>query len=116
MCWKPILLWRKWINIGHLFYYGENGSILDTYFTMEKTDQYWTIILLWRKRINIGHLFYHEENVSILDNYFTMEKWINIGHIFNSYYSGEADQYGHIFYSGKMDFFFNFTNAMILQF
>ena len=45
-----------------------------------------------------------------------MEKWINIGHIFNSYYSGEADQYGHIFYSGKMDFFFNFTNAMILQF
>ena len=70
---------------------------------MEKTDQYWTPILLWRKG-------------SILDNYFTMEKWINIGHIFNSYYSGEADQYGHIFYSGKMDFFFNFTNAMILQF
>ena len=59
--WTPILLWRKRINIGHLFYYGENGSKLDYYFTMEKADQYWTTILLWRKR-------------SILDNYFTMEK------------------------------------------
>ena len=61
--WTTILLWRKRINIGHLFYYGENGSILDTYFTMEKwinighifnsyysgeTDQFWTHILLWR--------------------------------------------------------------------
>ena len=42
--WTPILLWRKRINIGHLFYYGER-------------DQYWTIILLWRKRINIGHQY-----------------------------------------------------------
>jgi hypothetical protein len=49
--WTIILLWRKRINIGHLFYYEENGSILDTYFTMEKPDQYWTPFLLWRKRI-----------------------------------------------------------------
>ena len=59
---------------------------------MEKTDQYWTPILLWRKG-------------SILDDYFTLftlVKQINIG---------------HIFYPGEMDhFFFNFTNAMILQF
>ena len=73
--WTPILLWRKGsildnyftmekgINIGQLFYYGEDGSILDTYFTMEKwinigqifnsyysseTDQYLTHIILWR--------------------------------------------------------------------
>ena len=52
--WKTILLWRKRINIGHLFYYGENGSILDTYFTMEKG-------------INIGQLFYYGEDGSILD-------------------------------------------------
>ena len=41
----------------------------------------------------MGHLFYYGENGSILDTYFTMEKWINIGHIFNSYYSGETDQF-----------------------
>ena len=74
--WTHILLWRngsiletyftmeKWINIGHLFYYGE-------------TDQYWTPILLWR-------------NGSILDTYFTMEKGISIGQLF---YPGESDQY-----------------------
>ena len=59
--WTTILLWRKRINIGHLFYYRE-------------TDQYCTPTLLWRKRINIGHLFYYGENGSILDTYFTMEK------------------------------------------
>ena len=41
-------------DLWHLFYNGENRSILDTYFTMEKG-------------INIGQLFYYGEDGSILD-------------------------------------------------
>ena len=50
--WTIILLWRKRINIGHLFYYGER-------------DQYWTIILLWRRRINIGHYYFILMNLGL---------------------------------------------------
>ena len=58
----------------------ENRSILDNYFTMEKTDQYWTLVLLWRQWINIGHLFYYGET----DQYWTLillwRKRISIEH------------------------------------
>ena len=49
---------EKWINIGHLFYYGETDQYghlfyygkTDQYghiFYQGETDQYWTRILLW---------------------------------------------------------------------